>query len=206
MTTPADLLEIRRSAFRDAHQDGLIELAIGLLLFVVALATGRPAFMWTYLVAIFMLGPGLERLKARFTYPRIGYAKLPDESPRAVGRGVLTWVLGVLALFAIVLTLTGHLTDNLAWRRAAPALAGVLFAGGFGYLASRSGLLRHYVLAAASGVIGLGLVWPKMSEPYENLRIWALIMALVSLATGAWVLRRFVRGTRIVEQRDPDGD
>jgi len=179
MTTPADLLEIRRSAFRDAHQDGLIELAIGLLLFVVALATGRPAFMWTYLVAIFMLGPGLERLKARFTYPRIGYAKLPDESPRAVGRGVLTW---------------------------APALAGVLFAGGFGYLASRSGLLRHYALAAASGVIGLGLVWPKMSEPYENLRIWALIMALVSLATGAWVLRRFVRGTRIVEQRDPDGD
>jgi len=206
MTTPADLLEIRRSAFRDAHQDGLIELAIGLLLFVVALATGRPAFIWTYLVAIFMLGPGLERLKARFTYPRIGYAKLPDESPRAVGRGVLTWVLGGGALFVNELTLTGNLTDNLAWRRGAPALAGVLFAGGLSYLASRSGLIRHYALAIASVAVGFGLVWPEMAEPYENVRVWALIMALVSLATGAWVLRRFVRGTRIVEQRDPDGD
>lgn len=206
MASPADLNEIRRTAFRDAHQDGLLELAIGFLLFVVALATGRPAFAWTYLAAIYFLGPGLRRLKARFTYPRIGYVELPKDSARAVGRGVLTWVLGVLALFAIALTVTGHLTDNLAWRRVSPALAGLLFAGGFSYLASRSGLARHYVLAIVSVASGIGLALPEMAEPYANLRVWAIVMALASLVTGAELLRRFVRDTPIVDERDPDGD
>jgi len=207
MTSETDLEkleEMRRSAARETYSDGILELVVGVLFFIVALATGRPAFYWTYLVAILILGPGLKRLKARYTYPRIGFVKLPDEQPRRLQQSILTWVLGVFLLVAVVLTLTGHLTDNLAWRRAAPALGGMLFAGGFLYLAQRSRLWRHYLLAAASVSVGLLMTWPLVSEPYGNLRVWALLMALLNLAMGAYVLRQFVRQHPIVEERMPD--
>ena len=204
MSTESDLQDIRRAAERETYRDGIMEIAVGGLFSIVALASGRPAFSWTYLIAILILGPGLQRLKARFTYPRIGYVRLPDEEPSRLRRGLLTWVLGVFLLVALALTLTGHFTDNLAWRRAAPALGGLLFAGGFVYLAQRSRLWRHYVLAAASASIGVLMAWPLESEPYGNLGVWALLMALLSLTMGAYVLRRFVRENPIVEERTPD--
>jgi len=204
MTTAFDLGETRPSGRREAYLDGLLELAIGGLLFIVALATGRPAFYWTYLIAILILGPGLRRLKAHYTYPRIGYVRFPSDDPRSVRKGVTSWVLGVFVLVAVALTLSGHFADRLAWRRAAPAMAGLMFAGGFLYLARQSHLARHYVLAAASALLGILLVWPTMEGAYGNLRVWAIMMALLSLVVGADVLRRFVRDHPRVEDRMPD--
>ena len=204
MGTDLNLRDIRRAAEHETYRDGLLEMVVGVLFLIVALATGRPAFYWTYGVAILILGPGLKTLKARFTYPRIGYVCLPDEEPSRLRRGMLTWVLGTFLLVALILTLMGHVTDHLAWRRAAPALGGILFAGGFVYLAQRSRLRRHYVLAAASVVLGILLTWPPASEPYGNLRLWALLMALLSLALGTHALWRFVRENPIVEDRTPD--
>lgn len=120
---------------RDTYLDGLLELVIGVLLFIVALATGRPAFYWTYLVAILILGPGLQRLKARYTYPRIGYVRFPDEDPKRFRKGVAT-----------------------------------------------------------------------VDGPYGNLRVWAILMAVLSLTTGAGVLRRFLRDHPVIEDRMPDAN
>ncbi len=206
MSASSYFQNFRTAAEADAYRDGLLEIVVGALFFIVALATGRPAFYWTYLFAILILGPGLERLKARFTYPRIGYVRLPGEKSNRLRRGVVTWVLGVFLFVAAALTLTGRLTDNLAWRRAASLIAGSLFAGGFLYLAQRSRRWRHYALAIASALIGAVMTWPLESEPYGNLRVWALLMALLSLATGACVLRRFLRENPIVRERMPDAN
>lgn len=191
---------IRRDAHREIHRDGLTEVAAGVVLFIIALATGRPAFYWTYLVAIVVLGPGLTRLRARTTYPRIGFAELPNEDRRRLGRGIALWVLGVFLLVAIALALLGALTDHLAWRRAAPALAGLLCAGGFLYLAQRTGLRRHYALTVASVVSGCLLAWPRIEGAYANVRVWALVMALLCLAVGGLAFRRFLRETPVSEE------
>jgi dipeptide/tripeptide permease len=206
MSTRTDFHTVQRVGRRETYLDGLLEVAIGAVLFIVALATGRPAFYWTYLAAILILGPGLRRLKARYTYPRIGYVKFPDEDPKRFRKGIATWVIGVFLLVAVTLTLSGHLTDNLAWRRAAPALAGLLFSGGFLYMAQQSRLVRHYVLAAVSVLLGGLMVWPTVEGAYGNLRVWAVMMALVSLAVGADVLRRFLRNHPVVEDRIPDAN
>lgn len=196
--------QLRLKAAREIYKDGLTEIVTGILLFIVALATGRPAFYWTYLVAIFILGPGLERIRARTTYPRIGYAKLPSEDPNRLAGGILRWVLGIFLVAAIALAVTGHLSNNLAWRRLAPAIGGLLFAGGFVYLAQQSRMVRHWVLAAASVVMGILMVVPAIREPYGNLRLWALLMALICLLTGAVVLRGFLRRNPLIEERMPD--
>lgn len=205
MAATADLSSIERIAFRDTQQDGLTEVVTGVFLFIVAVATGRPAFYWMYLAGILVLGRGLKWLKARFTYPRVGYVELPGEEPAELRRGILSWVLAVLGVTLVVLAISGDLTSSLAWRRWSPALAGFLFMGGFLYSASRSGLARQYVYALLAPALGLLLATQTFAEPYGGVRVWALVMALVLLASGGTVFRRFLRDTPIVEARDPDG-
>ena len=197
---------LRRDTWRDVHQDGLTELVAGVVLMVVALAVARPAFHWWYLGVIVVLGPGLNRVRARFTYPRIGYAKLPSEKGTRLGRGVLLWFVGTFLAVALGLALLGVLGDRMAWRRAAPALGGLLFAGGFLYLAGRTGLKRVYALAAASAATGLLLVWPEIEGAYANLRVWALVMALLCFAVGGVVFFRFVRRNPVLQEWSPDVD
>jgi uncharacterized membrane protein HdeD (DUF308 family) len=199
-----DMNDVKLALSREVYRDGLTEIVTGTLFFIVALATGRPQFYWTYLFAIFLLGPGLERIRAKTTYPRIGYAKLPKDNPRRLRGGILTWVMGVFLLAAVILAVTGHLTDNQAWRRLAPAIAGFLFAGGFAYLAGQSRFIRHRFLAGLSMISGVAMVVPPIDEPYGNFRVWALVMGLVCLVIGAWVLHRFVRDNPVVEERMPD--
>lgn len=204
MNATADIAAIERRTYRDTMQDGLTEIAIGVFLFTVALAYGRPAFYWTYIVGIFVLGPGVKRLKARYTYPRIGYAELPDEKPGELGRGILTWFLVVIGVAIVALALSGDLTDNLAWRQWSPALAGFISMGGFLYAASRSGMARHYVYVIASPALGVLLSMQRFGEPYGGIRVWALLMSLLTLTTGGLVLWRFLRAHPVVDQRGPD--
>jgi hypothetical protein len=93
-----------------------------------------------------------------------------------------------------------------AGHRAAPALAGLLFAGGFLFMARQSRLVRHYVLAVASALLGVLMLWPTVAGAYGNLRVWALLMALLSLSVGVAVLRRFLRDHPVVQDRMPDAN
>jgi len=196
------LQQARRSAVADYYADGLTELVAGGVLFIVALAAGRPAFAWTYLLIIVLLGPGLRRLKARFSDPRIGYLQLEKPRTGVLQRGLIGWLVLVFALCGLLLLILGQANDHLAWRRIAPCLAGLLFAGGFAYLAQQSHRVHHWLLALAS--IGIGLVsWiPRETVAYGNLRIWALLLSLVCLATGALMLGRFLRAYPVIDRQD----
>jgi hypothetical protein len=206
MADPTDLDGIARTAHRDTQRDGLTEIVIGVFLFIVALATGRPAFYWTYLVGILVLGRGLRWLKARYTYQRIGFAELPDEDPSTFRWGVLSWMLGVFGVVAAGFAISGDLTNNLAWRQWSPALAGLLFMGGFLYLGSRSGLARQYAYALISPALGVLLATRTFVEPYQGVRVWALVMALLLLTIGGIVFLRFLRDNPVIGGGAPETD
>lgn len=196
--------ELRLQAARAIEADGLTDLAAGVMLFIVALATGRPAFAWMYLVPIVLLGPGLHRIRARVTYPRIGYAKLPEADPKRTRRNILIWIVVVFAVTTFILGVTGQLGNNLAWRQMAPMIGGLLFAGGFAFLAQRTRFPRHWLLAVLSPVLGGLMTVPVIDEPYGNFRIWALLMGLACLAIGAVACARFVAAHPPIDDRGPD--
>ena len=203
MADTADLTNIARAAYRDTQQDGLTEIVTGVFLLIVGIAAGRPAFMWMYLFGILILGPGLKRLKARYTYPRIGYAEMPDEDPSTLKWGILGWIFSVLGGMAVVLALTGNLTNNLAWRQWAPTIAGFMFMGGFLYLASKSGLARQYVYVFASPALGLLLATQSFDHTYDGLRIWAQVMSVLLLLIGGIVFWKFLRDHPVVDAAGP---
>jgi hypothetical protein len=204
MTATSDLTKLARSTYRDTQQDGLTEIVMGVFLFIIALATGRPAFYWTYLIGLFALGRGLKQLKARYTYPRVGFAEVPGEDAGELGRGVLTWVLGVFAVMLAGLAISGDLTNSAAWRQWSAALAGALCMGGFLYAASRSGLLRQYAYALVSVVLGVVVSWRAPAGDYQGVRVWALVMGLLLLGGGGLIFRRFLRDNPVVAQRGPE--
>jgi len=204
MNAAADLSGIERTAYRDTQQDGLTELVTGVFLFINGIAMGRPAFSWMYLLAILVLGRGLKQLKARYTYPRIGYAEMQDEDPKSLKWGILSWIFVVLGGMAIALALTGNLTNNLAWRQWAPAIAGFMFMGGFLYLASKSGLARQYVYVFASPALGLLLATQTFGQTYEGLSFWAWAMAALLLSIGGFVFWRFLRDNPVIDVPGPE--
>jgi len=204
MPATTDLSALARSTYRDTQQDGLTEIVMGVFLFIIALATGRPAFYWTYLIGLFALGRGLKMLKARYTYPRVGFAEVPSEDAGELGRGMLTWAMGVFAVMLAGLAITGDLANSAAWRQWSPALAGALCMGGFLYSASRSGLVRQYAYALVSVVLGVVVSLQAPAGAYQGVRFWALVMALLLLAGGGLILRRFLRDNPVIEQHGPE--
>lgn len=95
------------------------------------------------------------------------------------------------------MAVTGDLTDRLAFYRWLPLFCGVLVAGGFVHAAGTSGLLRFKVYAAAATAGGLALTFamptPGRAAGYARLSLLLGFLAALLVASGAWVLVRFVR-------------
>ena len=72
--------EIDRRAFRHDVVDGLTEIAMALFFLVPALTLKNPAFGWMIILPVLFMGPWLKRIRARTTYPRIGYVEPRGEN------------------------------------------------------------------------------------------------------------------------------
>jgi hypothetical protein len=202
-----DIGEIHRRARTAGYADGLLEI-------FAALVLGALAFFWwvdpgivgvvAAVVAIFGWRV-VERVKARVTYPRIGYhrERNPEAGDTAV-RGMLLFIGGAFVLMALVVLLSGGISDVSEWRRAAPLVSGVSLAGGFWYAAEQSGLLRFRFIAAWSVVSAVLLWWYGTGESYSGV-FWHLLgLALPLAAVGVWSLIGFLR-SHPVPAASPDG-
>ncbi len=109
------------------------------------------------ILPILVLGPVLRKIRARTTYPRIGYVRPAGEKPAELFRGMAFYALGVAVVVALGMLLwRGQITPGLV-RQVSPLLASLLFGGGLLYAAGRSGLRRYYLLFAVSLALGICL-------------------------------------------------
>jgi hypothetical protein len=88
MTTVPELKQIERKAYWSYHQDGLIELCLGLVFFVFGI--------YLYSGKSLMAGLLIAPLKRMLTAPRIGMVRFGRS------RNVLAFKIGLLALTAAV--------------------------------------------------------------------------------------------------------
>lgn len=200
----ASLQDLERNAWRYDVQDGLLEVVAGFMFLVIARVVADPHLAWMVVVLVFALRFALKVMKERFTYPRIGYVKLRSEDGRKLGLGMLRHVVIVVVTLAVGLWLFSDITSLAAWRRWSPALAGAFSAGGLWYLADKSGLVRHRMLAVIC--VGWGIVCAAWLDApgYLGVQRWAVGLGMVCLITGGITFFQFVREhpLRAVEEAD----
>ena len=83
MIDKIDLKVMQQQANKLLTQDGLIEFLMGAILFVGSVSfSGTVAFTPFLSLYVIYMNRILEGFRKRFTYPRIGYVKLPDDDSK----------------------------------------------------------------------------------------------------------------------------
>lgn len=154
MTQGIDLKAIERITRMTLHQDGLDEILVGFSLGIMAI------FFLDFRLSIAMVaGCAIQILlkpacRRRITYPRVGYAKLPEPKDKATARKIF--------VIAIVLVLIGtglFFVSQLRWLL--PLYLGIVLAGVTLAQVWRTANTYDYFIIGlflASGLIGLLLV------------------------------------------------
>jgi hypothetical protein len=202
----AELDKMVRRAYRHYYDDGLVELAVGLLFAaagLVMLAWRRigdsPALAIFLVLAIptltlggaFLLTRGIRAAKSRITYPRTGYVAYREGEP-AVARRLVNAALLLILITALVLLPEQYNQLQLL----VGGLLGVILL----YLGYRVGLWRFYPVAALALLAGLGsAAW--LSDELVGTGLTFGLAGLGLLVTGRLTLLRYLgRHPRAGEQ------
>ena len=162
-----DIEKIEKRTVQSFYEDGLFEIALGavfLLLggyFFAQTAAPKGSVLEDALSVLFILVIGssaflasriLRFFKRRITYPRTGYVTFKKKEPsprRRVATAVVAGIIG--ASLAALYSLSPSVKVLL------PALNGLLLAIAVLLFANKVGLIRYYILAAVSAVIGFAV-------------------------------------------------
>lgn len=157
MDETIDMKIIEQKTVRLSHEDGLLELVMGICMMSMSMRLISRLFVFMLIVPVLFFGPVLGFLKKYFTYPRIGYVKLvPDRAKDAIGGiGILTFIFA--AILAAVLLYLGRAGEFGAWMKWIPLWAGIVIGIMFFCLGSKTGAHRYLVFAVWSLAVGIML-------------------------------------------------
>jgi hypothetical protein len=214
-----DLKQSEKRAFQHWYQDGLTETAVGFYFLLLGLlfyieyaiegsnisAMGLPLLT---IGGIAILKPVVQRLKARFTYPRTGFVSFKEQSPNrkwlALGIGLAVGIaMGVL----VGATAFGDFVADIRPSQEAatliwlPLVQAAVFAIALIYMGYRFSLGRYYALAVVSLVAGGVVVVARLEDPLGT-AVHFTILALALILSGLTTLRDFLRHTRPFTETD----
>lgn len=200
------MASIDRRAFRHDVVDGLSEIAMALFFLVPAFTIREPAFSWMIILPVLFMGPWLKKLRARHTWPRIGFVEPRGEKAGEMLIGMAVYVVIVLAVVgAGIFVLCGEIRPGLV-RQVSPLIASLFFGGGLLYAAGRSGLRRYYVLLGLSLTLGAALTVVEIPGHYLNLQIYLLGMGVITFAVGLITFIHFIRSHPVRSTEEVDDD
>lgn len=192
MSTKKDFNSLKQKVFLAYHQDGILDLVTGTVIFGFGLnmLTGNIVFLMVGWLAMMMY----MFVKQRITVPRFGYVRF-ESTNKTAAKGMVSVGIGVLVLFFFValkffIDRQPSSPDMQAWiqRYHMVPLSGMLF--GMPALAAAIflGLKRFYLYALlAVGLPALG-AWVEI-ETY----IPIVTTGLVMLAIGTVLLANFLK-------------
>ena len=203
-----DIEKIEKRTVQSFYDDGLFEIALGFIFLVFGgyifgqtiVPEGSPlnaVFSVLFVLVIvssgFLVNRIVRFLKRRITYPRTGYVAYKKKEPSPKRRLAAGIVGGVIAALFTLLAIAPSVKALL------PALNGLLGAFAVLLFANKVGLIRFYILSAASAVIGIAVTAAGVGDSKGISLYWGLFGAglIVSgLATLVVYLRKSPRADR----------
>ena len=186
------------------YVDDLGEIAVGLLLLFfglsfllfdlvqnetlsMVLALAQPL---VFILLWWLSGKAVRTFKERLTYPRTGYVALPRKKKplsrlilAALTAGVMGGLVGLLQAVS---------TNNALIM---PVVVALLLAFSVAVIARRFGLLRFYLLAGYTFLLGVLAAFLPLGETQQNVFIFAMF-GLGWAVSGAVTLARYLASTQ----------
>ena len=153
MTETINLKKLEQKAYRDSQQDGLMELMMGLILMAFGGFFYSTVFVF-YILLILFSGRIVESIRKRYTYPRIGFVKFPQENHKHNLTGVFLFEFAVIVIIFTLISLFGDVTDYSQWVKWSPLFFGMILVGPFAHVASKSGNVLYTGYAVLSVILG----------------------------------------------------
>jgi hypothetical protein len=200
MNEEIDLEKLEQATFRTANQDGLTEFWMGLMIMAIGLLLVNPVFVpYIALIIIFQVAV-TERIKEKYTYPRIGVVKLHDESEIPSGVAWITFaIILIVAISAAMISIrVDHEIVHLiaAW---APLLVGVSFLKPAAYLVERSGLKRYYGFGLSTVILGVLVFLLPLPHPAAGMSAFMCLSGGILTLAGITSMVHFIRKYPVLE-------
>lgn len=185
---------------------GLLCLILGVFFYVEANVHGFLSTVVDSSLVLVMIGGAwlinrlIKQLKERLTWPRTGYVTYSRQSGRKRGWSLALGMVsgGLIAAIATVL-----ITAPNAHVATMPVLSGFLLGIVMVVIGWRTRLMRFHLLAGLSAAAGIALGFSRM-ENNAALAAYYLVFGLVLFASGAWVLRSYLRQNPAKKEVLPD--
>jgi hypothetical protein len=209
-----DIDKIEKRTVRSFYEDGLFEIALGtvfLLLggyFFAQAAAPKGSALEDVLSVLFILIIGssaflgnriLRFFKRRITYPRTGYVTFRKKEPsprRRIATAVVAGIIG--ASMAALYSLSPSVKVLL------PAVNGLLLAVAVLLFANKVGLIRYYLLAAASVVIGFAVTAAGIGD-IKGVSLYYGIFGAAAVLSGLATLVVYLRRSPRPAAESPEG-
>lgn len=199
--------QISKRTLHYFYEDGLPEIGAGLLLGILGsyfylqatLPEGSAlrAIIDSSLILVIIIGGFfirrlVTRAKTHITYPRTGYVeyhqdRLRNRRPRILALTVIAMTTALMVVFM------GGLLGETAWM---PVFTGLFFSAiTIFILIPRVGLIRWYILAAISALLGIGLGYSGIDNTL-GLGIFYMGLGLCTTVSGILTLTRYLQTTQ----------
>ncbi|MFC1803786.1 hypothetical protein ACFL0D_07460 [Thermoproteota archaeon] len=194
MAEKTNLKNMEQKVNKLLSEDGLTELLLGIILFSSSASfSGTISFTPFLGIYVVFMNRIIEGFRNRFTYPRIGYVKLPDEDTKKIGVGILTFMGTIMLILAITLFIAyGRITGHRIYQWM-PTVMGLMLFGGlnYGYSKSRDKVNIIYIIIALTSSIAFSLM--NFTDTRLGLQLYLLSMSGVFIVAGVIRFYAFTR-------------
>ena len=196
--------DIQKQTYRYYYQDGLVELAVGILFLVIGLDTyvisslppSSPAAIaaWIALPILTIAGIfGVQRLvrnlKERHVHPRTGYIEfVPKRNP-------YRWVISGITL-ALIVAIIALPYD---WLQKGSVAGGTILCIILASIGAQVDLKRLIVVGILSLVIGVSFALTTLSD-IASLAVTFAAAGVVLVLTGGVAFRKYLSGNPLAEE------
>ncbi len=192
MTQTINLKELEKKAYRDSQQDGLMELMMGLILMAFGGFFYSTVFVF-YILLILFSGRIVESIRKRYTYPRIGFVKFPQENLKHNLTGVFLFEFAVIVIIFTLISLFGDVTDYSQWVKWSPLFFGMILVGPFAHVASKSGNVLYTGYAILSVILGGFFSLIEFGSGCTGLILYLVFIGGFLVLCGLVIFIRFLR-------------
>ena len=205
MSEKINLKEMKKKAFRDSNQDGMMEIVIGVIFFAIAgyIHTKNLPIL---LILLPIFAPiWIQFIRNNFTYPRIGYAR-PSKKMTIQIVLVLFVYMFIVLFMVFVFPFISNNWDLSLWHNWSPVFYGIMTTGAFLYMGYKVGITRYYIFATLS-VIGIfAAYFIDFNTLERGLEMYFLGISGVLIITGFALFLLFLRKYKLPKKKITEGN